>query len=92
MLNKLQNYLLIAFAFLFTNVAIHAQSTQDSLKSDTLIVGVAGSEPFVFKQGSDEKGIAVDVWEKLAKRMTGITNLFTLKQSTKLYTPLIKET
>lgn len=34
--------------------------------SDTLIVGVAGSQPFVFPNTSENKGIAEDLWEELA--------------------------
>lgn len=34
--------------------------------ADTLVVGIAGSEPFVFKKGLEKKGIAVDIWEDLA--------------------------
>ena len=68
MSNSLQYYLFIAFTLFFFNLGLHAQTTQSPLKLDTLIVGVAGSEPFVFKEGSDEKGIAIDVWEKLATK------------------------
>ncbi|MEO8934642.1 MAG: transporter substrate-binding domain-containing protein, partial [Xanthomarina sp.] len=35
---------------------------------DSLIVGVAGSEPFVFEADSDKNGIALDIWENLASK------------------------
>lgn len=35
---------------------------------DTLLVGIAGSAPFVYGEDNDEKGIAVEIWETLADK------------------------
>lgn len=54
--------------FLFVH-PISAQRTADELSAaDTILVGVAGSKPFVFGADSDTAGIAVDIWNELAER------------------------
>lgn len=58
----------ICLCLLFLSVVINAQSESLSAQSDTLHVGLAGSEPFVFISNADEKGIAVDIWEALANK------------------------
>lgn len=35
-------------------------------KGDTLKVGIAGSEPFVFKKKLEPKGIAIEIWKEIA--------------------------
>jgi polar amino acid transport system substrate-binding protein len=67
MLNKHLYHLLTVFTFLFVNLTTSAQTIEDDIPRDTLLVGVAGSEPFVFTKGSVEKGIALDIWENLAE-------------------------
>ena len=37
-----------------------------SATNDTLLVGVTGSEPFVFNE--NDKGIAVEIWNKIAQK------------------------
>ena len=45
---------------------IQAKSEMPDTVNKILIVGVAGSEPFVFEDNN--KGIAVDIWEKIAEK------------------------
>lgn len=68
MLNKylLKSFLALSI-FLFTS-ALYGQKNTDISVADTLMVGVAGSEPFVFDRGENQKGIAVDIWEELANK------------------------
>ena len=68
MLNKHPYHLFVFFIFLLFNLSVHGQKADEASVKDTLIVGVAGSAPFVFEEGSDEKGIAVEVWENLAEK------------------------
>ncbi|MCX7546724.1 transporter substrate-binding domain-containing protein [Xanthomarina sp. F1114] len=68
-MQKTNNFkLLVSLIFLFLsfNFQLQAQSELQSTLKDTLIVGVAGSEPFVFENNVDRKGIAVNIWEDLA--------------------------
>ena len=55
-----------AFAILFLTTQLHAQNETNTSEKDTLIVGVAGNEPFVFSNNSRDKGIAIEIWEELA--------------------------
>lgn len=68
MLNKLKLYLFSIFIISTVGFSINGQELKEVSASDTLTVGVAGSEPFVFVKDSNEKGIAVDVWESLAAK------------------------
>lgn len=61
-------HVLTFFSFLFISSITIAQENEDVPITDTLIVGVAGSAPFVFDKESNEKGIAVDIWENLAEK------------------------
>jgi polar amino acid transport system substrate-binding protein len=56
------------FCLFLINCAIptHAQSKKVSATNDTLLVGVTGSEPFVFNE--KDKGIAVEIWNKIAQK------------------------
>ncbi|HLV38522.1 transporter substrate-binding domain-containing protein [Xanthomarina sp.] len=58
----------LVYAILSFTFPLQAQPTQTQTIKDTLIVGVAGSEPFVFENNPDRKGIAHDIWENLASR------------------------
>lgn len=70
MLNKLLIRTIIYFAFagLFMITHLHAASEYPSINKDTLIVGVAGSPPFVFNENAGKKGIAIEIWEELAQK------------------------
>lgn len=57
--------LFLAF-FLFI-IPLRAQETQTISTVPELRVGVAGSEPFVFENNTSSKGIAIEVWEDMAK-------------------------
>lgn len=63
--NIFGTFLFICFIVLgsFTN----AQTKAEKSPQDTLRVGVAGSEPFVFGKDESEKGVAVEIWEKMAR-------------------------
>jgi|GEM_PF-5987457 len=56
--------------FLFTT-EIQAKQ-QNTIPKDTLLVGIAGSEPFVFSDVN--KGISIEIWENIAAEKNGITN------------------
>lgn len=56
----------VALILFLTSSALLAQSEVPS--TDTLLVGVAGSQPFVFSNSVENKGIAVDIWEDLAAK------------------------
>ena len=43
-----------------------AQTDQLNTSQDTLVVGLAGSEPFVFKEMG--KGIATEIWDEIADK------------------------
>lgn len=57
-------YLLFTFLTCINSSALFAQSAPPL--ADTLLVGVAGSQPFVFPNRLENKGIALDIWENLA--------------------------
>jgi polar amino acid transport system substrate-binding protein len=59
---------LLLFLFILL-IPKHKVFAQDEIaSSDTLIVGVAGTQPFVFPDAKENKGIAVDLWEELAAK------------------------
>jgi len=59
-------FILLFFTLLPNYNYVFAQSEMGS--SDTLVVGVAGSQPFVFPNTMEAKGIALDLWESLAAK------------------------
>lgn len=59
-------FTLFALTFLLINSPLFAQS--EISPEDTLVVGLAGTQPFVFADSFEDKGIAVDIWEELAER------------------------
>ncbi|MEO8773314.1 MAG: transporter substrate-binding domain-containing protein [Gelidibacter sp.] len=59
--------LLILTFFIFIT-PIHAQKGVDPSTPPELSVGVAGNEPFVFEKNSSTKGIAIEIWEDMAKK------------------------
>lgn len=62
---RFYTYFIIAGFFLTAH--LQAVPSSSSVSKDTLIVGVAGSAPFVFDQDDNHKGIAIEIWEELAK-------------------------
>ena len=62
---KIYSYLIALILFLTTS-NLFAQA--EDPYTDTLLVGVAGSQPFVFANNVEKKGIAVDIWEDLAAK------------------------
>ncbi|RAI83850.1 transporter substrate-binding domain-containing protein [Algoriphagus yeomjeoni] len=56
----------IALILSLTSSNLFAQAEVSS--ADTLLVGVAGSQPFVFANNVENKGIAMDIWEELATK------------------------
>lgn len=61
-----QFFIFFAFLLFLYSPRLFAQSEISS--TDTLEVGVAGTQPFVFPNSNDHKGIAVDIWEDLAAK------------------------
>lgn len=57
-------YFLSLSVFLLSSFLAQALSPQLIPEKDTLKVGIAGSEPFVFNDG--ERGIAIEIWEEMA--------------------------
>ncbi|WP_339923950.1 transporter substrate-binding domain-containing protein [uncultured Cyclobacterium sp.] len=57
-------FFILGLLLLTTNL----QARQLRLDIDTLLVGVAGSEPFVYGEGQDVSGISVEIWEELAAK------------------------
>lgn len=64
MLKIQSKYLLFILFFLFYGLSAQAQSNDSTVVKDTLLVGVAGSEPFVFEQ--EDEGIAPEIWDLIA--------------------------
>lgn len=69
MLNNTFFRLLAFFLLINFTIQSRAQSLEFNPTTDTLIVGVAGSEPFIINKGNDDdlSGIAIELWEDLAK-------------------------
>lgn len=58
---------ILSLLLFFTSYSI-GQASDSSSVDKVFTVGVAGSEPFVYAEESDENGIALDVWEELADK------------------------
>jgi len=58
----------ILSVLLFFSNSLNAQ--EESLVKDTLMVGISGSEPFIFEEDSNygQLGIAIEIWEEIAER------------------------
>lgn len=58
-------------ALLITAVQATAQSPNSSPASDTLTVGIAGSDPFIIEseKTSDPEGITIEIWENIADKV-----------------------
>ncbi|EAZ79845.1 transporter substrate-binding domain-containing protein [Algoriphagus machipongonensis] len=59
-------YPFILLILFLSSSKLIAQSEVPS--TDTLLVGIAGSQPFVFSNSVENKGIAVEIWEDLAAK------------------------
>ena len=66
MFKTLSKQLLIYTFLIICLFPILAQTQQQKTTPDTLIVGIAGSEPFVFEEVG--KGIAVEIWDEIADK------------------------
>lgn len=65
-------YSIVCFGFiylLFAGIA-HAQSAEFNPDTDTLVVGIAGTAPFIIETENPEEsgGIAIEIWEKIANK------------------------
>ncbi|KAF5042466.1 Bacterial extracellular solute-binding protein, family 3 [anaerobic digester metagenome] len=61
-------FICVNFFLFFFTVPLHAQNAITSNLPDTLKVGIAGSEPFVFVHNARVKGIAIEIWEDIANK------------------------
>lgn len=66
LLKKLSKLLLVCTFLTIYALPTHAQAQKTDAVKDTLIVGIAGSEPFVFEEAG--KGIAVEIWDEIADK------------------------
>ncbi len=64
--HQAQNLILSILCLLLLTTSLQARQLR--LDIDTLLVGVAGSEPFVYGEGQDVSGISVEIWEELAAK------------------------
>ncbi|WP_296705556.1 transporter substrate-binding domain-containing protein [Algoriphagus sp.] len=82
-------FILFFFILLPKNNILFAQSKITS--SDTLRVGVAGSQPFVFPNNMENRGIAMDLWEALAAKKNWVYSYKYFDQVEKAISELEKE-
>ena len=59
-------YFFLTLAIVFGGMSTQAQKEKRGTKKNTLLVGVAGSEPFVFNE--KDKGIAIEIWNKISQK------------------------
>ncbi|HLS30077.1 MAG TPA: transporter substrate-binding domain-containing protein [Flavobacteriaceae bacterium] len=59
-----KHFFLCCVVLLFATHFTKAQNVEQQTVNDTLVVGVAGSEPFVFDDG--DSGIAIEIWNDIA--------------------------
>ncbi|PKR79747.1 ABC transporter substrate-binding protein [Brumimicrobium salinarum] len=66
MFNKYLSYI-FTIALIFS-ISFVGKSQETEVKENTkkFIVGITGSEPFAFDKMDEQKGIAVEIWEKMA--------------------------
>lgn len=63
------SFFFFCFTYLFSIASLHAQEAKEERSNaEKLVVGVAGNEPFVFSKNSSTKGIAIEIWEDMAKK------------------------
>ncbi len=63
-----QFLLYLGFTLLFLPTQLQAQAKVTPSTRDTLIVGIAGNEPFVFRKNSVATGISIEIWEDIANK------------------------
>jgi polar amino acid transport system substrate-binding protein len=61
----------LSVVFLFTNILLYisplnAQTKSINSTNSKLVVGIAGSAPFVLIKNGDPKGIAIEIWQDIA--------------------------
>ena len=66
MLKTLSKHLFFVTFIILCTLPSKAQTQKLDAVNDTLIVGIAGSEPFVFEEVG--KGIATEIWEEIADK------------------------
>lgn len=66
MLKLLSKHIFLYLILFFYAIQIQAQTKELFVIKDTLLVGVAGSEPFVFN--ANDEGIAVEIWNEIAEK------------------------
>lgn len=66
MFQKLVQLQLFIFTLFLSISTTSAQTENFNHQKDTLLVGVVGSEPFVFEEGSEKDGISKEIWDKIA--------------------------
>lgn len=59
-------FALISITSLLLSNSLIAQNDTKETNRDTLIVGITGSEPFVFNKNGSMKGIASEIWDDIA--------------------------
>jgi polar amino acid transport system substrate-binding protein len=64
---KTLSKILICTSSLLLFTSLKLQARQEATVKDTLRVGLAGSEPFVFSGEQIDEGIATEIWEQLAE-------------------------
>lgn len=70
MIYKFKSVVFIILAVLLSTLHsnLYAQNPRIISPQDTLLVGIAGSEPFVFSDAANAEGIAIEIWENIAKQ------------------------
>ena len=66
MLKTLAKLLFICTLLIVYASSIKAETQRLDIVEDTLIVGIAGSEPFVFDE--EGRGIAIEIWDEIADK------------------------
>ncbi|OBX25467.1 amino acid ABC transporter substrate-binding protein (PAAT family) [Gelidibacter algens] len=66
--SKVASVVLFCTTLTIFTYTLHAQETEKTSNTTELLVGVAGSEPFVFGKNSSSKGIAIEIWEDVANK------------------------
>lgn len=62
----LSKFTFFIIVFIVGAIPIQAQTKKLNTNKTTLLVGVAGGEPFVFNE--DDNGIALEIWDKIADK------------------------
>jgi len=68
MLYNLSKHLLLLITICYCTLPLHAQAKETDTIQNTLRIGLAGSEPFVFDK--NDTGIVVEIWDKIAEKQS----------------------